>query len=252
MTRNFRIAGNWKMNLSVEESTQWIKSFENFTSPQNVEIWIAPQNLCLPQVSQKVKTSGSNIQVGAQNAHWESKGAFTGENSPALLKELGVSWALLGHSERRNVFGETDELVQKRLKGCVDQNLQSMLCVGETLEQRESSKQQEVVGLQLTKALKDFDPSKKALLSIAYEPVWAIGTGVTATPEDAQTMHQFIKNWLETNQFGNLPVLYGGSAKPENTEALLEGPSVDGLLVGGASLKPESFQEMIRLAGQNT
>jgi triosephosphate isomerase len=227
------IAGNWKMFKGPAETRSFLESFD---APAGVDVV-----LCPPYVSLAAALEGRHA-VYAQNAHWEPTGAYTGEISPELLVELGVAGTLVGHSERRQLFGETDVIVARRARAALDAGLKVIACVGETLEQRESDDTELVLKIQV-EALA-FAAGEHDDLVIAYEPVWAIGTGRVATPEQAQQAHAFVKDVLDR------PVLYGGSVKPENAEELLRQPDVGGALVGGASLDPKSFRSICEIAAR--
>jgi triosephosphate isomerase len=225
------IAGNWKMFKGPREAEAF---FDGFDAPAGVDVVFCPPFVSLAAGV----TSGRTIY--AQNVHWEASGAYTGEVSPAMLLELGVQGALVGHSERRQLFGDTDDMVARRARAALDAGLAVIACVGETLEQRESGDTELVLKIQVEAIA--FAAGEHENLSIAYEPVWAIGTGKTATPELAEETHGFIKGLLDR------PVLYGGSVKPENAAELLSQSSIDGALVGGASLDPDSFAAICRAA----
>jgi triosephosphate isomerase (TIM) len=225
------IAGNWKMFKGPVETRAF---FDAFQAPDGVDVVICPPFASLEAAVE------SGARVYAQNVHWEPQGAYTGEISPPMLRELGVAGALVGHSERRQLFGETDEMVARRARAALEAGLGVIACVGETLEQRESGDMQLVLKIQVEAIA--FAAGGHDDLVIAYEPVWAIGTGKTATPEQAEHAHRFIKEQLDR------PVLYGGSVKPENAAELLSQPSIDGALVGGASLEPDSFAAICRAA----
>ena len=225
------IAGNWKMFKGPGETQAFLEAFD---APAGVDVVFCPPFVSLAAAVDSGRT------VYAQNVHWEQSGAYTGEVSPAMLQELGVQGALVGHSERRQLFGETDEMVARRARAALDAGLGVIACVGETLEQRESGDTELVLKIQVEAIA--FAAGQHERLVIAYEPVWAIGTGRTATPELAEEAHRFIKGLLDR------PVLYGGSVKPENAAELLSQPSVDGALVGGASLDPDSFAAICRAA----
>jgi triosephosphate isomerase len=227
------IAGNWKMYKGPAETAEFCLGLREAELDQ-VDVVVCPPFVSLAVAVQLL--AGTEVAVAAQNVHWEEEGAYTGEISTSMLWELGVYGAIVGHSERRQHFGETDENVAKRAKAALDAGLFVIACVGETEEQRESGQTQDVLRRQLS-ALEADDN-----LVIAYEPVWAIGTGKTATPEIAQEAHAFVKTLLD------VPVLYGGSVKPDNAEELLDQPDVDGALVGGASLDLDSFTTICRLA----
>jgi triosephosphate isomerase (TIM) len=225
------IAGNWKMFKGPEETLAF---FAGFDPPEGVETV-----LCPPFVSLAAAV-GTGHAIFAQNVHWEPSGAYTGEVAPGMLLELGVQGALVGHSERRQLFGERDETVARRARAALEAGLRVIACVGETLEQRESGDTELVLKIQVEAI--GFAAGEHDGLVIAYEPVWAIGTGKTATPEQAEEAHAFVKGILDR------PVLYGGSVKPDNAAELLSQPSVDGALVGGASLEPASFAAICRAA----
>ncbi len=247
MRRAF-IAGNWKMNLEKGSAVELAKALVNGT--RNItdrDVLICPSFPLLPIVNDVV--SGSNIWLGAQNMYYEKKGAFTGEVSADMLKSVGCEWVILGHSERRHVFHEDDSLINKKVKSAIEQGLKPILCVGELLEERESGKTEEVVKRQVVEGLKEVSPEDTAKIIIAYEPVWAIGTGKTATPEDADSIHSFIRDILRdlynSKVSENMRILYGGSVKPENIDSLMAKDNIDGALVGGASLKADSFLRII-------
>ncbi len=225
------IAGNWKMFKGPAEARAFLDAFE---PPGGVDVVFCPPFVSLPAAVE------SGRRVYAQNVHWESQGAYTGEVSPEMLVELGVAGALVGHSERRQLFGETDEMVARRARTALDAGLGVIACVGETLEQRESGDTELVLKIQVEAIA--FAAGEHEDLVLAYEPVWAIGTGRTATPEQAEEAHRFIKELLDR------PVLYGGSVKPDNAGELLSQHSIDGALVGGASLEPDSFAAICRAA----
>ena len=225
------IAGNWKMFKGPAETRAFLDAFR---APEGVDVVVCPPFASLAAAVE------SGARVYAQNVHWEPHGAYTGEISAPMLRELGVAGALVGHSERRQLFGETDEMVARRARAALDAGLGVIACVGETLEQRESGDTELVLKIQVEAIA--FAAGGRDDLVIAYEPVWAIGTGKTATPEQAEEAHEFIKGLLDR------PVLYGGSVKPENAAELLSQPSIDGALVGGASLEPDSFAAICRAA----
>ena len=225
------IAGNWKMFKGPAEARTFLDGFE---PPEGVEIVVCPPYVSLAAAVESGRT------VYAQNVHWEPQGAYTGEVAPSMLLELGVAGALVGHSERRQLFGETDETVARRARTALEAGLGVIACVGETLEQRESGDTELVLKIQVEAIA--FAAGAHERLVVAYEPVWAIGTGKTATPEQAEEAHGFVKSLLDR------PVLYGGSVKPENAAELLSQPSIDGALVGGASLEPDSFAAICRAA----
>jgi len=225
------IAGNWKMFKGPSETREFFAAFE---PPEGVEVVLCPPFVSLTAALE------SGQRIYAQNVHWEPHGAYTGEVAAGMLSELGVHGAIVGHSERRQYFDESDETVARRARTALDAGLGVIACVGETLEQRESGDMELVLKIQV-EALA-FAVGERPGFAIAYEPVWAIGTGKTAAPEQAAQAHAFIKSVVD------VPVLYGGSVKPENAEELLTQGDVDGALVGGASLDPESFASICRIA----
>lgn len=237
------VAANWKMHKTLAEAREYCRRFRELV-PRDfpVELVIFPPFTALPAVREEL--SGTPIRWGAQNAHPEPKGAFTGEVSLPMLLEYGVSYVIVGHSERRHIFGETDEFIAKKTRAVLGAGLSPILCVGERLEERRAGKAQEVVEGQLSAALEGIPPDEAQRIVIAYEPVWAIGTGVPAHPEDAQEMAAHIRGWLRA-RYGELAdsirIQYGGSVKPENAGEFLKLPDIDGALVGGASLDPDSF-----------
>jgi triosephosphate isomerase len=228
------IAGNWKMFKGPAETLTF---FERFEAPDDVDLVFCPPFVSLRDAAETGRT------IYAQNVHWEPHGPYTGEVSAEMLKELGVSGSLVGHSERRQLFGESDEMVARRARAALEAGLGVIACVGETLEQRQSGDTELVLKIQVEAIA--FAAGEHEKLAIAYEPVWAIGTGVTATPDQAEEAHLFIKSLLDR------PILYGGSVKPENAAELLSQPSIDGALVGGASLEPDSFAAICRAASSS-
>ena len=243
------IAGNWKMYKDVNEAVELTNDIKRGAfDVDNVEIVICPPFSDLSDVGEMI-TSG-NIALGGQNCYWETEGAFTGEISVPMLKSVGCTYVIIGHSERRKYFGETDETVNLKVKAAIDGGLKPIMCVGETLEEREADKTLEVVKTQVTGGLKGFEEGYLDSLVIAYEPVWAIGTGKTATPQQAQEVHAMIRNLLKEMFSESLSdskcILYGGSVKPENIKELMEEEDIDGGLIGGASLKSESFVDIIK------
>ncbi len=245
------IVGNWKMNLSLKEAVQLAGDIKSESAGvKNVDIGICPPFVFISSVYDVIK--GSSVILGAQNVHDEDGGAFTGEVAGFMAKEAGCTYVIIGHSERRHVFGETDEFINRKLKKCVSIELAPIFCVGEKLEQREAGKTNDVIGEQLRNGLKDFTADAAGKLVIAYEPVWAIGTGKTATPDQANEVHAFIRDVLSTEfgakVAGDMVIQYGGSVKPDNIKELLLQNDIDGALVGGASLKADSFLSMIKTA----
>jgi triosephosphate isomerase len=246
------IAGNWKMNVTAPEAEDYVETLLREVNNENrVEIVLVPPFTAIPIVSQKLDAV-QNIRVGAQNMHWEKEGAFTGEISAPMLRALFVRYVVLGHSERRALFGETDEIVNRKLRSAIDATLKPIVCIGETLEQRDAGQVEVILERQLRDSLAGLDTDEMLETVIAYEPVWAIGTGRTATPDQAQEAHAFIRQvigqiWDEPTA-AKVRIQYGGSVKPNNTAALLGQPDIDGALVGGASLDARSFAEIIKAA----
>lgn len=245
------IAGNWKMNLSFDQSAQLAKNIaENVGDLENVDVLVAPPFTGLALVKKAI--GHSKIFLSGQNMHWETSGAYTGEISGAMLVEAGCSHVILGHSERRSLFKETDEMIDLKVKAALSLDLIPIICIGETLEQREGGKTFEVLRYQLEESLRNFRDKKQLpeTTILAYEPVWAIGTGLTATPEQAEEVHHYIRNWIGENfdrgAANLIRILYGGSVKPENIRDLMSRPDIDGALVGGASLKATTFIPIIR------
>ncbi len=244
------IAGNWKMNLGIEESCGLVKSIgEGIKNVNNVDVLVAPPFINIPAVKDAI--GGSSIILSAQNMHYESSGAYTGEVAPQMLVENGCTHVILGHSERRSIFGESSEMVNKKVEAAIQADLIPIVCIGETIEEREAGKTFDIIRAQLEGSLACFSSkgSIPASTIIAYEPVWAIGTGLTATPEQAQEVHLFIRNWLKENfnqeSSDKIRILYGGSVKPDNAADLMSRADIDGALVGGASLKADSFLGII-------
>ncbi len=245
------IVGNWKMNGSLKDASNLAKAIrEGLGQVQDVEIAICPPLLHMLTVIEAVE--GSTIRVGAQNMFSEMSGAFTGEVSPMMLKEVGVDLVIIGHSERRLWFHETNESVNSKIKAAFKYGLQPILCVGESLDDRSNGRTQIVVEGQLRGALIDVSATEVARLIVAYEPVWAIGTGKTATPDQAVEVHQWIRRQLADGHGVEVSemvrIQYGGSVTPENSESLLSRPEIDGALVGGASLKAEAFNKIVEVA----
>jgi triosephosphate isomerase len=248
-------AGNWKMNLTPSEGRALIAELRADLDPDAMvlardrEVLVVPPFLTIPAAAQAL--AGSSILLGAQNAHFEDKGAFTGEVSAAMLKAFGVTHVILGHSERRHIFGESDELVGKRVAGAVANRFTAILCVGETLAERDAGRTLEVVLRQLQAGLAEVQTANADRVIIAYEPVWAIGTGRTATPEQAQQVHASIREALADHfsrpAADTIRILYGGSVTAENIDSLVVKPDIDGALVGGASLKAASFARIVRV-----
>ncbi len=244
------IAGNWKMYKTVAETVQFIDELKGLLAGagDGVEVVLCPPCTALSAAAEALR--GSGIYLSAQNMHWEEQGAFTGEISPLMLREIGCKYVVLGHSERRQYFGETDEAVNKKVKAALKHGLIPIVCVGETLEEREAGITEKVIGTQVKGALTGLDPAQTAGLVVAYEPVWAIGTGRTASDDDAQKVNAFIRGLLVEiagrEAAEKVRIQYGGSVKPENAAGLMARPDIDGALVGGASLKPDSFAGIIK------
>ncbi len=243
------MAGNWKMNKTVGEALDLVRELKaNLSGVQGVEVAVAPPYTALYAVHKELV--GSSIHLTAQNLYWEEKGAFTGEVSPLMLKEVGCHYVIIGHSERRQFFGETDETVNRRIKAALAQSLKVIFCIGETLKEREEGKTFSVIEKQVDGGLRGLGEREMKNMVIAYEPVWAIGTGKTATPEQAEEVHRFIRGRLEKlysrGVSEEIRIQYGGSVTPENVQGLMNQPNIDGALVGGASLKAESFSKIVR------
>ena len=245
------VAGNWKMHKTLGEACELVGGLREQLSPQPpVTVAICPPFTLLLRMGKEL--DGTSIRLGAQNCHYEKQGAFTGDISPQMLVDVGCTYVIIGHSERRQVFGEPSELLAKKVPAAIDAGLEVIYCVGETLEQREAGQTQDVVGQQLDQVLsKSLDPSK---LTIAYEPVWAIGTGRTATPDQAQEVHAFVRarigSIFDRGAADAMAIQYGGSVKPSNAAALMSCPDVDGALVGGACLVADDFVAIIRAAAE--
>jgi triosephosphate isomerase (TIM) len=247
--RKLLIAGNWKMYKTPSEAQSFLNTFLPLVKglTQN-EIVICPPAVDLAPVVERVK--GSQVAVGAQNMHYDDAGAFTGEISPLMLLALGVTHVILGHSERRQFFCETDDSVNKKLVAALKHNLIPIVCIGEHEHERDDGKTREVLCRQISRAIHEIDPVKLAPMVVAYEPIWAIGTGKTASPATAAEAHFIVRS--EISRLVGRPIaealriLYGGSVKPENAEALLSQPEIDGALVGGASLDPQSFATIVK------
>ena len=248
MARTPLIAGNWKMYLTITEAVELAKAVAASSDGlTDREVMIAPACTALTAVVDAV--SGSSVKVGAHNVGWEKEGAFTGEVSPVMLLDAGVTMVILGHSERRHIFGEDNAMINKRMLGALKFGLTPILCVGETLDEREQGNTFKVVEEQLCQGIKGVDAGQMKHVVVAYEPVWAIGTGKTASKEQAQEVHAFIRKVLaglyEKKLADETRILYGGSVKPGNVDSLMAQPDIDGALVGGAALKSESFDRII-------
>ena len=245
------MAANWKMNLSLGEATKLINAIKQAPIDFGmVDVLIAPPFTTLPLTCDLL--AGTSVFVAGQNMHWEKHGAFTGEVSPLMLKEIGCSHVILGHSERRTLFFETSELINKKAVSAREAGLVPIVCIGETLEEREAEKTFSVVETQLNESLESFVKKRNQDQDfiLAYEPVWAIGTGITATPVQAQEVHRYIRDWLAKNLDPDVRdavrILYGGSVKPDNISELMAQQDIDGALIGGASLKADSFLSLVR------
>ena len=241
------IAGNWKMNMLPNETINFIEQFAPLVKDTKNEVI-----LCVPFTDlfyALLHVQGTNIKIGAQNMHWEEKGAYTGEVSAQMLKSIGTQYVIIGHSERRQYFAETDETVNKKIKSALTVGLKPIVCVGETLEQRENGKTEEIVTNQVEKAFNNLKAEDLKNIIIAYEPIWAIGTGKTATKEEAnETIAQIRKKVAEMygqNDANEIIIQYGGSVKASNAKELFEMSDIDGGLVGGASLKPDEFSKIV-------
>lgn len=241
------IAGNWKMNMLPNEAMAFIEALTPMVKDTPNEVI-----LCVPYVDlfySLLTSQNTNIKIGAQNMHWEEKGAYTGEVSGKMLKSIGVEYVIIGHSERRQYFAETDETVNKKIKAALANELKPIVCVGETLEQREADKAIEVITEQTKLAMQDLTKEQISNIMIAYEPIWAIGTGKTATSEDAnnaiKSIRQEIEKLYDTQTAQNIILLYGGSVKADNSKELFTTSDIDGGLVGGASLKVDEFSKIV-------
>ncbi|MDR0303532.1 MAG: triose-phosphate isomerase [Chitinispirillales bacterium] len=248
MSRKIFIAGNWKMNTTIEEAVELAKGIiEETKNRGDVEVAVCPPYVNLSVVAQIIK--GSGIKLGAQDVHWEPSGAYTGKISAAMLKSAGCEYVIIGHSEQRQYFGETDESVNKKVKAAIAGGLKPIICVGELLSERENGFTEVTVEKQVVGAYNGLSKEDALKTVIAYEPVWAIGTGRTATPEQADEMHLFIRNSLvklyDKDLAQNIVIQYGGSMNPKNAKELLAKENVDGGLIGGASLKPDQFKGVV-------
>lgn len=251
--RKYLIAGNWKMNAGPSEARQLIRNIRKEMVDINPksEVLVCPPYISLSAVQEELKELNSVI-LGAQNVHFEDNGAYTGELSTQMLKEAGCRFVIIGHSERRQYFCETDETVNKKAKKCLNDGLKPIICVGESLEQRKTGEHKDLVKKQIKAAFSGIDAEAVKKVVVAYEPIWAIGTGETATPEQAQEMHEIIRNEISgiynDDIASSVRILYGGSMKPENAGDLLKQTDVDGGLIGGASLKAHSFISILKTA----
>src|SRR5436853_2764534 len=247
------VAANWKMNMTQAEAARFVAALllRDIGEITDVEVVILPPFTTIPKVMEALGKA-QNIKVGAQNMYWEKNGPFTGEISAALLRDLFVHYVVLGHSERRTLFGETDEMVNRKVRAALDAKLRPIVCVGETLEQRDTRNVEKILSLQLRGSLAGLAPKELQESVIAYEPVWAIGTGRNATPQQAQEAHAFIRHTLreiaDDTTAERVRIQYGGSVKPENARELMTQADIDGALVGGASLDPRSFSQIVKAA----
>lgn len=248
------IAANWKMNLGPNSAVDFVDAFlRQLTHRPQVDVVLAPNFLCLPVLSEKLGDHDS-VSLAAQNVSQFNNGAYTGETSVMMLKELYLRYVIIGHSERRSLFGETDEVINAKINKAIEANLRPIFCVGETLEERKRGDLESVLRRQVTQGLANVSDKDMGLVTIAYEPVWAIGTGETASAEQAQEAHRFIRSLLSdlyTEEIAaKVRIQYGGSVKPANTAELMSQPDIDGALVGGASLEPQSFYQIITAAAE--
>ncbi len=246
------VAANWKMNMTQAEAAAFVETFlREIGDSSGVEIVIVPPFTSLAKVSEALHNT-PNVKLGAQNMYWEKSGAFTGEISAAMLRDLFVRYVVLGHSERRQLLGETDEIVNRKVRAAQEAGLRPIVCIGESLEQRERGEVEKVLDSQLRGSLADLSARDLRETVIAYEPVWAIGTGKTASTEQAQEAHAFVRRTLaqiaDESTAEKISIQYGGSVKPENARSLMTQPDIDGALVGGASLDPRSFAQIVQAA----
>ena len=249
ISRKHVVAGNWKMFKTRDEAQATVREVVGLVGNiQNVDIVVCPPFTALGAVEEIL--TGSVVQLGAQNVHWQDEGAFTGEVSVSMLADYGCSHVIIGHSERRHYFQESDEVIQGKLEKVFSTELTPILCIGESLEAREADRVQEVIPSQLERALRELTDPQTSRIIIAYEPVWAIGTGRTATPELAEKVHLLIRSWLSDHSSVGVAeqvrILYGGSVTPENAGQLIEQENIDGFLVGGASLDAQSFAKIVQ------
>jgi triosephosphate isomerase len=241
------IAGNWKMHMTTDCAKDFIKEIKEEVKGTDVEVVICPPFTLLHTL--KELTEGTNIKIGAQNMHWEENGAFTGEVSPIMLKDLGIEYCIIGHSERRQYFNETNSTVNKKIISAINHGIKPILCVGESLDERKAGKIEAVIKKQVEEALNGVASDDMKNIVIAYEPIWAIGTGETATSEEANRVIAYIRNIVkelyDENISEEIRIQYGGSVKPHNIEELMDQEDIDGALVGGASLKAQSFAQIV-------
>ncbi len=257
MSRKPLIAGNWKMNMTPAESVVLSQGISNRYSRgwNKVDVVLCPPTIDLRSVYTVLDFDKSNIDVGAQNCHWEPSGAYTGETSIPMLQDVGANWCIVGHSERREYFGETDSMVNKKVRALAEAGLNAIVCVGESLAVRDAGEASRFVCDQVRAALAGLDAAEAAFATIAYEPIWAIGTGRTATPEQAEEIAAAIRatvaDLVGEQAASAMRVLYGGSMKPANADGFLECPDIDGGLIGGASLKVEDFTALVEIAAKH-
>lgn len=251
MRRKF-VAGNWKMNTTFQSAQSLAREVASAVAASNpkIDVAVCPPSPFLWPVQQVL--AGSPVALGGQNAHFEKSGAFTGEVSLEMLADVGCQWVIFGHSERRQFFGETDALVNRKITAAIERGMGVIFCIGEVLDDRNADRTESVLATQLEGGLAGFTSRQVEKLVIAYEPVWAIGTGVTATPDQAEATHAFIRNWMskrfDAALADSVRIQYGGSVKPENAKEILSKPNVDGALVGGASLKSDQFLGIVNAA----
>jgi triosephosphate isomerase len=249
------VAANWKMNMLQTEAAEFVKDLLlEIGDMPSVEVVIVPPFTAIARVVEALDKA-QHIKVGAQDMYWEHSGAFTGEISAAMLRDLFVRYVVLGHSERRQIFGETDQIVNRKVRAALEATLRPIVCVGETLDQRERGSVEKILALQLQGSLAGLSSKYFHETVIAYEPVWAIGTGRHATPEQAQEAHAFIRETVtelsDASTAERVRIQYGGSVKPDNAETLMSQPDIDGALVGGASLDPRSFAQIVQAAAKD-
>lgn len=243
------LIGNWKMNLTPSEASSYAKKLvQAIPRLANTTVWIAPTDLSIPAVIDAI--TGSPLQVGGQNSHWKTSGAFTGETSPIALRDIGATFTIIGHSERRTLFGETSSLVAERTVQALECGLTPVVCIGESEQERQSGKTEDILAEQLQPVLTHITADLFSKVVLAYEPVWAIGTGKVAAPGEIQDTHTFIRNFCRDEGFSDTEatVVYGGSVNPANAADILSLPAVSGALVGGASIKIEQWLELIRIS----
>jgi triosephosphate isomerase len=251
-TRKKIVAANWKMNMTQGEAAAFVETFvRELGDFDEAEVVIVPPFTALAKVSETLHDA-ANIKLGAQNMYWEKSGAFTGESSAAMLRDLFVRYVVLGHSERRMLLGETNEMVNRKVRAAHEAGLRPIVCIGETLEQRDRGEVEKILGTQLRGSLTDLSAKEMNETVVAYEPVWAIGPGKTATSQQAQDAHAFVRQTLteisDQATAGKMRIQYGGSVKPDNARELMSQPDIDGALVGGASLDPRSFAQIVKAA----